>query len=213
MKWLNATCIALLMVGQSRALTNAELLNGVQWRSIGPAVMGGRITDIAGVPGDLGRVYVASASGGLFRTDNGGTTWRPLFDRQSTISIGALAVEPGNPNTVWVGTGESNLRNSVSFGDGVYKSLDGGATWTSMGLRDTQTIEPWSRVARYTWMLDWTMPKAFGGRFLSKTDRDRLKGFEGDVSVTNADAAWIEAVVIQAHQAVEAWRNRGNAAA
>ncbi|MCJ2041654.1 hypothetical protein MKK70_07975 [Methylobacterium sp. E-041] len=84
---------------------------------------------------------------------------------------------------------------------------------TGMRLRDTQTIEPWSRVARYTWMLDWTMPKAFGGRFLSKTDRDRLKGFEGDVSVTNADAAWIEAVVIQAHQAVEAWRNRGNAAA
>lgn len=84
---------------------------------------------------------------------------------------------------------------------------------TGMRLWDTQTVEPWSRAARYTLMLDWTMPKAFGGRFLSKTDWDRLKGFERNASVTNADATWIEAVVIQARQAVEAWRSRGQPAA
>jgi photosystem II stability/assembly factor-like uncharacterized protein len=112
----------------------------ISWRSIGPATMGGRISDIAGVPGNPAIVYSASGSGGLFRSNNGGVTWEAIFDHQTTISIGALAISPTDPNVVWVGTGESNVRNSVSFGDGVYKSTDGGKSWKNTGLRDTETI-------------------------------------------------------------------------
>ena len=113
------------------------MLDGLEWRSVGPAVMGGRISAIAG---DSRTLYVAAASGGLFRTDNDGTTFTPVFDKQATISIGAIAVERGNAQVVWVGTGESKLRNSVSFGDGVYKSEDGGVTWRHIGLENTRTI-------------------------------------------------------------------------
>ena len=102
--------------------------------------MGGRVADIEGVPGDPNTVYVATGSGGIFKTTNGGIDWTPIFDRQNTISVGDIALEPGNPDVIWVGTGESNVRNSVSFGDGVYKSTDGGKTWKHLGLKDTNTI-------------------------------------------------------------------------
>jgi photosystem II stability/assembly factor-like uncharacterized protein len=85
-------------------------------------------------------VYVGTASGGIFKTTNGGVTWRPVFEREATISVGDIALEPGNPEVVWVGTGESAVRNSISFGDGVYKSTDGGKTWQHMGLRETERI-------------------------------------------------------------------------
>ena len=117
-----------------------EAFSRLEWRSIGPAIMGGRIADVEGVPGDSNVVYVASASGGLWKTTNGGVTWKPIFERQGTISIGDIALAPGNPDVVWVGTGESAVRNSVSFGDGVYKSTDGGKTWQHMGLKDTERI-------------------------------------------------------------------------
>ncbi|MDX6711766.1 MAG: hypothetical protein QOH96_2782 [Blastocatellia bacterium] len=112
----------------------------LEWRSIGPANMGGRVADVEGIPGDPNIVYVATASGGLWKTTNGGVTWKPIFERQGTISIGDIALAPSNPDVVWVGTGESNVRNSVSFGDGVYKSTDGGKTWQHMGLKDTERI-------------------------------------------------------------------------
>ena len=112
----------------------------LEWRSIGPANMGGRTADVEGVPGDPNVVYVASASGGLWKTTNGGVTWKPIFERYGTISLGDIALAPGNPDVVWAGTGESNTRNSVSFGDGVYKSTDGGKTWQHMGLKDTERI-------------------------------------------------------------------------
>ena len=117
-----------------------EAFSRLEYRSIGPAIMGGRIADVEGVPGDANVVYVASASGGLWKTINGGVTWKPIFERQGTISIGDIALAPSNPEVVWVGTGESNVRNSVSFGDGVYKSTDGGKTWQHMGLKDTEHI-------------------------------------------------------------------------
>ena len=97
--------------------------------------MGGRITDVEGIPGRPELVYVATASGGLFKTINGGTTWTPIFDHEATISIGNIAVDPHNPDVVWLGSGEANARNSVSFGDGVYKTLDGGKTWRNLGLQ------------------------------------------------------------------------------
>lgn len=112
----------------------------LEWRSIGPANMGGRTADVEGIPGDPNTVYVASASGGLWKTVNGGISWKPIFERQGTISLGDIALAPSNPEVVWAGTGESNTRNSVSFGDGVYKSTDGGKTWQHMGLRDTERI-------------------------------------------------------------------------
>ncbi len=112
----------------------------LNWRSIGPANMGGRIADVEGVPGNPNIVYVATGSGGIFKTVNGGMSWTPIFDRQNTISVGDIALEPGNSEVIWVGTGEGNPRNSVSFGDGVYKSTDGGKTWKHMGLRDSNTI-------------------------------------------------------------------------
>ncbi len=112
----------------------------MEWRSIGPANMGGRTTDVEGVPGDPNIVYAATASGGLWKTTNGGINWKPIFERQGTISIGDIALAPSNPDVIWVGTGESNTRNSVSFGDGVYKSTDAGKTWQHMGLKDSERI-------------------------------------------------------------------------
>ncbi|HEX8560155.1 MAG TPA: hypothetical protein VF668_18810 [Pyrinomonadaceae bacterium] len=122
------------------ATTETKSFERLEWRSIGPANMGGRVADIEGVAGRPEVVYVATASGGLFKTTNGGVRWTPLFERQGSISIGDIALEPGNPEVVWLGAGESAVRNSVSFGDGVYKSTDGGRTWRHMGLRDTLHI-------------------------------------------------------------------------
>lgn len=119
---------------------DSALFERLEWRSIGPASMGGRITSIQGIPGNPALVYVATASGGLFKTTNSGMTWTPIFDHQYTISIGDIAVDPNNPDVVWVGTGEANARNSVSFGDGIYKTLDGGKTWRNLGLRETHHI-------------------------------------------------------------------------
>jgi len=117
-----------------------DLLNNLAWRNIGPANMMGRVTDVEGVPGNANIVYVGTASGGIWKTVNGGVTWIPVFDDQPVASIGDLALEPGNPDVVYAGTGESNVRNSVSFGNGVYKSPDGGKTWWHMGLEDTEHI-------------------------------------------------------------------------
>lgn len=123
-----------------RARVDTSALNRLEWRNIGPANMGGRTTDVEGVPGNPNLVYVATASGGLWKTLNGGMSWAPIFERQSTISIGDIALDPKNPDVIYVGTGESNTRNSVSFGDGVYKSTDGGKTWQHVGLKDSERI-------------------------------------------------------------------------
>src|SRR5438552_1301195 len=116
------------------------ILKGLPWRSIGPATMGGRIDQFAAVESRPGTVYVATASGGLFRTINFGTTWEPLFDNQKTTTVGSVAVAPSNPDILWVGTGEANNRQSSSWGDGVYKSTDAGRSWTHMGLPESSAI-------------------------------------------------------------------------
>ncbi len=109
-------------------------------RPIGPANMGGRVVDLAAIESRPGTIYVASASGGLWKTTNNGTTFAPVFERENTVSLGAVAVAPSNPDIVWVGTGEANPRNSVSWGDGVYQSTDGGKTWRHRGLVQTAHI-------------------------------------------------------------------------
>ena len=116
------------------------VIAGLSARNIGPANMGGRIVDLAVVESDPKTMYVAAATGGLWKTTDGGTTWAPLFDQQDTLCLGAVAVAPSNPNIVYVGTGEANPRNSVSWGSGVYRSGDGGKTWNNMGLRETSQI-------------------------------------------------------------------------
>ncbi len=118
----------------------AQALEILKPRLIGPANMSGRIVDVAVYEKEPRIQYVASATGGLWRTDNLGTTWTPVFDRAPTVSLGAVAVCQSDPDRVWVGTGEANPRNSVSWGDGVYRSLDGGKTWHAMGLKDTHHI-------------------------------------------------------------------------
>ena len=115
-------------------------LEGLALRSIGPAVMGGRIDDVAVVEDRPWILYVGAASGGLWKSTNSGTTWTPLFDDQVTASIGDIALAPSDPETVWVGTGEPNHRQSSTHGHGVYRSLDGGATWWHAGLADTHHI-------------------------------------------------------------------------
>ncbi len=119
----------------------AAILKNLRWRSIGPANMGGRVTDIVGLPGDPYTFYVAAADGGIFKTTNGGTTFRPIFDDQPVLSIGAIAIAPSDHNVIWVGTGEGDPRNSASFGNGVYRSTDGGETWKHLGLDDTERIK------------------------------------------------------------------------
>ena len=107
---------------------------------MGPANMSGRITGVAVDPGRPAVWYIATASGGLFKTTDAGTTWKPVFDKENTVSLGAVALAPSDPNVVWVGTGEANARNSVSWGDGVYVSRDGGKTWTHAGLEKSFQI-------------------------------------------------------------------------
>jgi len=107
---------------------------------IGPGAFGGRVDDIEAVPSDPRIIFVGTASGGVFRSVNNGTTWEPVFDAQRALSIGDIAIAPSDPRVVWVGTGEANNRQSSTWGDGVYRSTDGGTTWRNMGLRETQSI-------------------------------------------------------------------------
>ena len=120
---------------------DAATVSGLPARNIGSAMMSGRIAALDAVDQD-GRitVFVAAASGGVWKSVNGGTTFKPVFDREDVQSIGAVTIDPSNPKTVWVGSGESWTRNSVSVGDGVYKSTDGGENWTSVGLKDSERI-------------------------------------------------------------------------
>src|SRR3954465_4558364 len=144
-------CALVLLAGDGTARLDAQraaaldpsLLGTLRWRSIGPANTGGRVDDfaVARVPGQPDAIYVATASGGLFKSTNQGTSWTPIFDRvDAMMSIGDIAVAPSNAAVVWVGTGEANNRQSSSGGDGVYKSIDAGKTWTKSGLADTRHI-------------------------------------------------------------------------
>lgn len=118
----------------------ADVFAGLQVRSIGPALMSGRIGDFAVDPRNRARYFVAVASGGVWKTTNAGTTWTPVFDSQGSYSIGCVAMDPKNPNVVWVGTGENNSQRSVGFGDGIYRTRDGGKSWENLGLKESEHI-------------------------------------------------------------------------
>ena len=117
-----------------------DLLKSLHFREIGPAAMGGRTDDFAVVESNTNIVYAGTASGGVWKTVNGGISWKPVFDEQSVSTIGDVTVSQSEPDVVWVGSGEGNNRQSSSWGNGVYKSSDGGKTWTHMGLKDTHHI-------------------------------------------------------------------------
>jgi photosystem II stability/assembly factor-like uncharacterized protein len=117
----------------------SELVNGLKWRLIGP-FRGGRAVAVSGVPGDSTTFYFGAVNGGIWKTTDAGTVWTPIFDGQPVGSIGAIAVAPSDPKTIYAGTGESDVRSDLSSGDGVYKSSDGGASWTHVGLEDTRQI-------------------------------------------------------------------------
>ena len=125
----------------AHAQLDVELLSALEARSIGPAGMSGRIASIAGVPGDPLVLYAGTATGGLWKTTDGGLSFEPLFDEERVASIGAVAVHPKSPEVVWIGTGEGNLRNSASVGFGVWRSLDAGQTFEHLGLTGTEHIE------------------------------------------------------------------------
>jgi len=118
----------------------ASLFERFSWRSCGPAVMGGRTVDIEAVEKEPRIIYAACGPGGVWKSENGGTTWFPVFYREATSSVGDLAIAPSDPNIIWVGTGEATCRNSVTIGDGVYKSTDAGRTWKNKGLKETRHI-------------------------------------------------------------------------
>ncbi len=118
----------------------ASTFAGLELRNIGPATVGGRIIDIAVDPQRPSTWYVAAASGGVWKTTNAGTTWNPIFEGQGSFSIGCVAIDPKNPLVLWVGTGENNSQRSVSYGDGVYKSIDGGKSWENVGLKKSEHI-------------------------------------------------------------------------
>ena len=116
---------------------DSATLAGFRWRTPGPANMGGRITDVEGIGFPSKTFYVAAAAGGIWKTVNNGTTFFPVFQNEKIISMGDIAIAPSDTNVVWAGTGEEDVRNSISPGGGIYKSTDGGLTWQLMGLEKT----------------------------------------------------------------------------
>ncbi len=131
---------ALAATSATAQTIDQSVIDGLRWRNIGPANMSGRITDIEGIPSPSTTFFVAAAAGGVWKTTNGGVTFRPVFDNYGIASTGDLAIAPSDTNVIYLGTGEPNSRNSISPGGGVFKSTDGGMTWTFMGLRETEHI-------------------------------------------------------------------------
>ena len=127
------------MASATAQSVSPQLFNGLKWRLIGP-FRAGRVVAVAGVPGDTTTFYFGAVDGGIWKTTDAGVVWTPVFDGQHIASIGALAVAPSDPKTIYAGTGESDIRSDLSSGDGVYKSVDGGRTWIHLGLENTRQI-------------------------------------------------------------------------
>jgi photosystem II stability/assembly factor-like uncharacterized protein len=142
--WLLVGLLTWPMAAQKPTETPPHLTatsySAFSFRAVGPAVTSGRIADFAVHPHNPHVYYVATASGGVWKTVNHGTTYEPIFDGQGSYSIGCVSLDPNNPSTVWVGTGENNNQRSIGYGDGVYRSTDGGKSWTHMGLKDSEHI-------------------------------------------------------------------------
>ena len=178
---LAAVSLLFTLTASASGAIDPGLLAGMKARSIGPAGMSGRIASIDAVEANPDIIYVGTASGGLWKTVDGGETWAPLFDDQPVASIGAVAIFQANPDIVWAGTGEGNPRNSVSLGDGVYRSLDAGKTWIHLGLEKTERIH---RVVLHPTNPDVAWVAALGSAWADSPDRGIYKTEDGGKSWT-----------------------------
>ncbi|MBN1224958.1 MAG: hypothetical protein JXB23_17040 [Candidatus Aminicenantes bacterium] len=183
---------------QDTAKLNTDHFKNIRLRQIGPASFGGRIDDVEAVVGKPHIIYIAAASGGIFKSDDNATTWTPVFDEEGTsLSIGDIAVAPTDEDIVWAGTGEPNGRQSSSWGDGVYKSIDGGETWRSMGLADTHHI---GRIAIHPGNPDIVFVAALGHLWGPNEERGLFRTKDGGktwekVLFINEDTGAVDIVV------------------
>ena len=167
-------------------------ISGLKFRSVGPALTSGRIADFAVNPANPFEYYVATASGGVWKTMNNGTTYKPIFDGEGSYSIGCITMDPSNPNTIWVGTGENNNQRSVAYGDGIYKSDDGGSSWNKMGLENSEHI---GKIIVHPDNSDIVWVAAIGPLWSSGGDRGLYK-------TTDGGETWNATLTIDAHTGV-----------
>ncbi|MFN8574733.1 MAG: hypothetical protein U0132_21950, partial [Gemmatimonadaceae bacterium] len=166
--------------GQDKPLeVDSATIAGLRWRNIGPANFQGRVSDVVGIPSPSKTFLVAAAAGGIWKSTNNGQTWRPVFDDQRVISMGMLAIAPSDTMQVWAGTGEPNSRNSITPGGGVYKSMDGGLTWKSMGLERTQAI---GRIVVHPTNPNIVYVAALGAPWSTNKERGLYKTTDGGTS-------------------------------
>jgi photosystem II stability/assembly factor-like uncharacterized protein len=175
-KIVSTLAAVFLVTSVAQAQYDPDLLAGMKARSIGPAAVGGRIVAIDALESDPDVIYVGAATGGLWKSVDGGTTFKPLFDDQPVAAIGAVAVNQRNPDIVWVGTGEASVRNSASVGNGVYRSLDGGNTWQHLGLDKSERI---ARVVLHPTNRDVAWVAATGPEWGETTERGVFKTEDG----------------------------------
>ena len=171
---------------------NSSIYSGLKFRSIGPALMSGRISDIVIHPENENLWYVTAGSGGVWKTENSGTTWNSIFDGQKSFSIGCISLDPQNPNIIWVGTGENVGGRHVAFGDGIYKSEDGGSSWKNMGLK---TSEHLSKIIIHPKNSDIIWVASQGPLWSNGGERGVYKSIDGGKSwqQTLGDSEWVGA--------------------
>jgi photosystem II stability/assembly factor-like uncharacterized protein len=181
LKFLLAPLLCLIVLPSAISQSvSPSLYNGLQWRLIGP-FRGGRTIAAAGIPGNSTTFYFGSVSGGIWQTTDAGMVWKPIFDGQGVASIGALAVAPSDPKVIYAGTGEADIRSNLSSGDGVYKSTDGGQTWTNIGLRDTRQI---SRIVIDPHDSNLVYVGALGHAYAPNAERGVFKSTDGGATWT-----------------------------
>ncbi len=202
---------------------DSKLFSNLKFRNIGPAFMSGRIADLAIDPTNENVWYVAVGSGGVWKTTNAGTTFQPIFDAQSVYSIGCVTIDPNNPYTIWVGTGENVGGRHAGFGDGIYRSTDGGASWTNMGLKDSEHI---SKIIVHPDDSDVVYVASQGPLWSPGGDRGFFKSTDGgktwkktlgdekytgvtDMVIDPRDADRIYAVTWEHHRTIAAWMGGG----
>jgi photosystem II stability/assembly factor-like uncharacterized protein len=187
-KYLKGAVLSLLLALPAAAQSvSPQLFDDMQWRLIGP-FRGGRAVAVAGDPGDPATFYFGAVDGGVWKTTDAGTVWKPVFDHQPVASIGALAVSPSNPNVIYVGTGESDIRSDLASGNGVYKTTDAGATWKHLGLDDTRQI---SRIAIDPTNPDIVYVGALGHAYVSDSHSPADSNHQGGIyKSTDGGVTW-----------------------